>query len=407
MHKLYWKRGSAILFVLILFFWTSIIPDVFGKTVKTLSIVDRIEQRIMPELYYALKTAAGKNPELDINFQFTIFSPRKHDCINYNPVFAKNSVKMLNYLRSGVGEVISIKKELKNNEDMVELFFRYISKNKNSFLAKAYRYAELIMGNYDFLIIEPTFVSVVHPIFWNKDCQATDSKGASAEDLIDTAYALMFFEIAIKMNKPVIGQCHGAQIGYLYAGGELKKIFDIYKEQEFWPAIYGRENPYGGPCEIWNIDQFLQNRYWDDPSIIELTKYPFPEYVKQYMGIKGKEIYLNKEMQHTLAMINKPAAIDIFTYHPLSINNITDSYKFNPQLAKKFSYLTKRTTEDFKKLIIKKHIIDFYKYKTMIGTQYHPQITYDDYDTSIFFDFLIKFIRNTLDKNAEHTADRG
>ena len=187
----------------------------------------------------------------------------------------------------------------------------------------------------------------------------------------------------------------------MYAGGKLKKIFDIKKEEKLQPAIYGRKNPYGGPCEIWNIDALLQNRYWNDPSIVELVKYPVPEYIKKYMGIKEKEIYLNKEIQQTLAMINKPSDINIFTYHPLSANNIKDSYEFNPEIAKKYPYLTKEATNNFAKLIIKDIIIDFYKYKTMIGTQYHPQVTYNDYDTKIFFDFIIKYIREKLDKTSK------
>ena len=122
------------------------------------------------------------------------------------------------------------------------------------------------------------------------------------------------------------------------------------------------------------------------------------------MGIKEKAVYLNKEIQQTLAMINKPSDMNIFTYHPLSASNIKDSYKFNPEMAKKYPYLTKQTTNNFAELIIKDIIIDFYKYKTMIGTQYHPQVTYDDYDNKIFFDFIIKYIRENLDKTSKQKA---
>lgn len=37
-------------------------------------------------------------------------------------------------------------------------------------------------------------------------------------------------------------------------------------------------------------------------------------------------------------------------------------------------------------------IIDFFKDGSMIGTQYHPQYTYKDYDTSKIFDYLVKMI---------------
>ncbi|MBW1852366.1 MAG: hypothetical protein JRJ15_13250 [Deltaproteobacteria bacterium] len=401
MYKNNLKPSISKLLFLILFLWISLIPPVYGSTVNTLSIVDRIAQRIMPELYYALKTAASNNPDQNISFKFTVFNPRKNDYMNLNPEFDKNSLKVLNYIKNGIQEIISIKKALKSDEEIIEAFLKYINNNSNSNLSKAYSYVELIMRDYGFLIIEPTYISIVHPIFWDKDCKSSFSKGANINDIIDTAYAIMFLDVAIKTNKPVIGQCHGAQIGFLYAGGKLKKIFDIKKEEKLQPAIYGRKNPYGGPCEIWNIDELLQDRYWNDPSIVELVKYPVPEYIKKYMGIKEKEIYLNKEIQQTLAMINKPSDITIFTYHPLSANNIKDSYEFNPEIAKKYPYLTKEATNNFAELIIKDIIIDFYKYKTMIGTQYHPQITYNDYDTKIFFDFIIKYIREKLDKTSK------
>ncbi len=325
MYKNILKPSISKLLFLILFLWISLIPPVYGTTVNTLSIVDRIAQRIMPELYYALKTAASNNPDQNISFKFTVFNPRKNDYMNLNPEFDKNSLKVLNYIENGVQEIISIKKALKSDEEIVAAFLKYINNNSNSNLSKAYRYVELIMRDYGFLIIEPTYISVVHPIFWDKDCKNSVSRGANINDIIDTAYAIMFLDVAIKTNKPVIGQCHGAQIGFLYAGGKLKKIFDIKKEEKLQPAIYGRKNPYGGPCEIWDIDELLQDRDWNDPSIVELVKYPVPEYIKKYMGIKEKEIYLNKEIQQTLAMINKPSDITIFTYHPLSANNIKDS----------------------------------------------------------------------------------
>ncbi|MBD3181871.1 hypothetical protein GF312_06240 [Candidatus Poribacteria bacterium] len=404
MYKNNFKPIISKLLFLILFFWISAVSPVYGRTINTLSIVDRIEQRIMPELYHALKTAASNNPDRDISFKFTVFNPRKNDYMNLNPEFEENSIKVSNHIRNGVQDIISIKKALKNDKGIVEAFLKNIRSNSNSNLSKAYGYVELIMRGYDFLIIEPTYVTVVHPIFWDKNCKSISSMGADIEDIIDTAYAIMFLDVAIKTNKPVIGQCHGAQIGFLYAGGKLKKIFDIRKEKKLQPAIYGRKNPYGGPREIWSIDELLQDRYWNDPSIVELVKYPVPEYIKEYMGIKGKKVYLNKEIQQTLAMIKRPGDINTFTYHPLSANNIKDSYKFNHELAKKFPYLTKRANDNFQELILKEIIIDFYKYKTMIGTQYHPQITYADYDTKIFFDFIVKYIGEIIDKTSEQES---
>ena len=197
MYKNNLKPSISKLLFLILFLWISLIPPVYGSTVNTLSIVDRIAQRIMPELYYALKTAASNNPDQNISFKFTVFNPRKNDYMNLNPEFDKNSLKILNYIKNGVQEIISIKKALKSDEEIVAAFLKYINNNSNSNLSKAYSYVELIMRDYGFLIIEPTYISVVHPIFWDKDCKSSFSKGANTNDIIDTAYAIMFLDVAI------------------------------------------------------------------------------------------------------------------------------------------------------------------------------------------------------------------
>ena len=51
---------------------------------------------------------------------------------------------------------------------------------------------------YDSVFVDITNSSVVHSVFWDKDCEITASKGATIDDIIDTAYAIMFFDVAIK-----------------------------------------------------------------------------------------------------------------------------------------------------------------------------------------------------------------
>jgi hypothetical protein len=46
--------------------------------------------------------------------------------------------------------------------------------------------------------------------------------------------------------------------------------------------------------------------------------------------------------------------------------------------------------EAFNKILKSQFLVDAYQYKTMIGTQYHPQYTYDDLETSIVFDYLVR-----------------
>jgi len=83
------------LFFLILVLLISAVRPAYGRTVNTLSILDRIEQRMMPEMYYALKTAARNNPKQNIAFKFTAFNPRSNEYMNLNPVFEDNSLKVL------------------------------------------------------------------------------------------------------------------------------------------------------------------------------------------------------------------------------------------------------------------------------------------------------------------------
>ena len=84
MYKKQIKPSIFKLLLLVPFFCILIIPPAYSTTIKTLSIIDRIEQRIMPELYYALKTAANNNPKQNINFSFTVFNPRKNKYLNLN-----------------------------------------------------------------------------------------------------------------------------------------------------------------------------------------------------------------------------------------------------------------------------------------------------------------------------------
>lgn len=49
-------------------------------------------------------------------------------------------------------------------------------------------------------------------------------------------------------------------------------------------------------------------------------------------------------------------------------------------------------------------IVDAYKYKTMLGTQYHPQYTYDGLETAIVFEYLTEQLKA---KHGDKTAKAG
>jgi hypothetical protein len=95
---------------------------------------------------------------------------------------------------------------------------------------------------------------------------------------------------------------------------------------------------------------------------------------------KGKEMYLNKDFEHSLGLVQPiPQGIEVISYHPLSEYKKEDG---------------KETVQDYKgafsKILKSQVLVDAYKYKTMLGTQYHPQFTYNDLRTSIVFDYLVR-----------------
>ena len=93
---------------------------------------------------------------------------------------------------------------------------------------------------------------------------------------------------------------------------------------------------------------------------------------------------MNKDFEHSFALINPiPDDISVISYHPLS------EYQ-EKSTDKKY----KEFNEEFKKVLKSRIIIDAYEYKTMLGTQYHPQYTYDDFQTSIVFEYLVKQLAN-------------
>ena len=107
--------------------------------------------------------------------------------------------------------------------------------------------------------------------------------------------------------------------------------------------------------------------------------YPVPEIFKRE-DQKGKEKYLNKDFEHSLGLVQPvPEVIEVISYHPLSEYKKTDREE---------TY--RDDNEAFNKILKSQVLVDAYQYKTMLGTQYHPQYTYDDLETSILFDYLVR-----------------
>jgi len=91
-------------------------------------------------------------------------------------------------------------------------------------------------------------------------------------------------------------------------------------------------------------------------------------------------MYLNKDFYHSFALITPvPDEIKVISYHPMS----EYKEKYTDEKYKEFN-------KEFKKVLKNQVIIDAYTYKTMLGLQYHPQYTYDDLQTSLVFEYMVK-----------------
>ena len=343
--------------------------------INTLVIVDREHARMSPELHYALKKSA-KNKKLNISFNFKVFNPLKIKNIDANQEYKTISKDIYALIDQSIPQVVEIKKQLTNKQTMSDALFSYIDNHPKEKLYQAKSLISKLMCNYDVLIIEPTGSTVVHPVFYNKETITLDGLGANKADLIETIYAFLFLDYAIKHNMPVIGMCHGAQIGYIYFGGSLQKIFNPSKTNDT-TRLYFQKNKYGGPIEAWNIGGFLNNRHWKDPSKIRKSKYPLPVFLKKSLGLASQyPVFINKEILQTLAMIMPvPDGFKIYTKHPLSRFN-KKQQKYGIKHSKrpaKYHNISKDNLSEFSSSLCDRLVVDFYHYKTMFATQYHPQ----------------------------------
>ncbi|MCF7790452.1 MAG: gamma-glutamyl-gamma-aminobutyrate hydrolase family protein [Victivallales bacterium] len=358
------------------------------KTIYTLVVTDRLNMSMQPELYYAFRTTAKKIYDNQINFRFSIFNPFMADDIE--PVewskVQQDIAELLNYV---TGYIVDIKRTTRR-KSLFNAVLNHINKNPDYSLGRLYRKLEKIMDNFSYLIIESTGKTVIHPIFYNRDIKSVEVGFATNDDIKDTIYGMMLLDIALKQEKPVFGTCHGAQLGYLHAGGGLKRIFDNIQTPEEG-AYYPRRNPHGGPREIWQIDRMLNTRDLNDFYKYSLVKYPLPAIFRRPED-KDTERYINRDFNHTLAMTTPvPKTIEVISYHPLSsFNKIKD--KDVEDKVEDYPQVTKESIDKFKSSIKINTIVDIFKYKTLIAFQHHPHYTYDDVDNVAIFEYLLKDI---------------
>ncbi len=357
------------------------------KVVKTLVIPDRIEERIQPEIFYSFKDAAKRcSPDRPIQFKFYDFNPY-HFPIEPPLEFAHSKQKVMDLCNKIVDTVIEIKKNISGEKLLFDAILEYIKENPNSLLSELKSEIEKVMKDFSFLIVESTATTIVHPIFYKPNVHSKKAIKAVENDIKDTLYGLLFIQAAFDQEKPIFGTCHGAQLGYLHAGGGLTKIFKE-KGAPYSETFYARQNPHEGPEEMWQIDVELNARRRDDLHVFSTLKYPLPDIFK-HPGEEDKVKYINKDFRHTLAMTSPiPDKVEVLSFHPLSTKSREDEkYEIKSHPAINDIQLKK-----FKSLLKDIPVVDAFRYRTMLGFQYHPHYTYDDLDTSAIFDYLVNDI---------------
>lgn len=356
-----------------------------AKEIHALVLADRTTTRMDPKIYYCFSSAArtAKTPE-PVRFFFDTLNPGTHQAEPDGELEqAMDEIRL--HLDVAVGIVVDLRQRLKPGQSVYAAVEDYIHKHPESVLAKASQGIGNIMADYDFLIVEPTYTTVIHPLFYNPDVTEVEVGYATFQDVKDTLCGLFFIRSALEQGTVVFGSCHGAQLGWLMAGGGLTRV-SKYTGDEPVQAYFARRNPYGYGTEIWWFDTMLNN---DDPVNRHLnspTVYPLPEPFAQ--GQKG--LYITKEVNHTLAMIPPiPPKAEVLSYHPMSSNQQSSADLEITDDIPGFPMITDTARKNFKRLLKKLTIIDSFTYKTLYGFQYHPQETEDEFDIRTLFEYLV------------------
>lgn len=340
--------------------------------IDALVIPSRNHTRMQPEIFYAFKTSANKHAPF-LKLWFVVFNPFKHEVLEDG---ADDQKEFLELLNECVGEVVAIKKANPQTSELLKDIRGYIKINPESRLAELHAKLEKLMEDFGFLILESSDTYGIHPMFYEPGVTVVDTPdGANADDIMEALYGLFFIDAAFKQNKLIWGTCHGLQLGYVHAGGKLGRLFE-YKDGGHDVHFQKSGRKHAGE-DLWNIEKVLTNQTEDTESVeYSRVVYPVPEIFKGKEN-ENEEMYMNKDFYHSFALIKPvPDDIKVISYHPLSEYREEGSdEQFN---------------EEFEKVFKNQVVIDAYTYKTMLGTQYHPQYTYDELQTSVVFDYLIK-----------------
>ena len=80
---------------------------------------------------------------------------------------------------------------------------------------------------------------------------------------------------------------------------------------------------------------------------------------------------------------------EVISFHPLSLKKgEADKYEIKGDVSG-YPQVQDANREVFNNALHRGVIVDLFKYKTLLGFQYHPQYTYDSLQTSAVFDYLV------------------
>ena len=346
--------------------------------INALVIPSRNYASMQPQIYYAFMTSA-KKVDPSLTMKFVLFNPFYRELSEEGPRFEADLTMFMGLLNQCVPEVVAIKKENPKQGNILKSIHDFVKKNPQSPLARLHRETSRLMRDFDFLIIESSDTYGVHPIYYVPNVTDVETgDGANEKDIIEALYGFFLVDAAFKQRKPVWGTCHGAQLGYVHAGGQLSRLFD-YKNDGY-DLDFKRCVGESGDVQVWHIDRWLFTHKKDTPYREYGTIIcPAPDIIKGDEQ-KAEVLHINKDFEHSLAMTSPvPSAIEVLSYHPLS------EYK-----EKNIGGNFKNFNQAFNRVLKNQTFIDAYKYNTMLGTQYHPQYTYDDAETYLLFEYLVK-----------------
>lgn len=376
-----WKKlGLGILVCIVV-----MVPSLWStetQDVDFLVLPSKNQTRMQAEIYYAFMDA-GKRVNPDYRMNFVLFNPFEYEHTEEGAVFQSELERYMGILNRCVPEVMEIKQSHPETNSLLTHIREYMRDNPNSQLAVLHSEIEKLMLDFDFLIIESSDTYGVHPVFYQPlETRIETPDGANAADIMEALYGLFFLDAAFQQDKPVWGTCHGAQVGYIHAGGRLGRLFEY--DDSGYDVDFLSRGPVSDEEEVWHIDEVLatsrkDSKYFEYGCVLR----PVPEFFITEND-RHKIRKMNKDFEHSFGLVEPvPDCIEVISYHPLSKCGelVTDE-------------VYESGNEAFRSVLKDQLIIDAYTYKTMLGTQYHPQYTYDEFDMAIIFEYLLKQLTN-------------